>query len=45
VGFVVGKAALEQVISEYFRFLCQAFHRLLYTQHHRHHPELVQSAI
>jgi hypothetical protein len=29
VGFVVDKAALMQVFSEYFGFLCQAFHRLL----------------
>jgi hypothetical protein len=34
VGFVVNKVALEQVFSEYFRFLCQfSFHRLLHTHH------------
>jgi hypothetical protein len=34
VGFVVDKAALEQVFSEYFGFTCQALHGLLYTHHH-----------
>jgi hypothetical protein len=34
MGFVVDKAALEQVYFEYFAFFCQAFHRLL----HIHHP-------
>jgi hypothetical protein len=34
VGFVVDKAALEQAFSEYFGFLCQAFHRLIHTHHH-----------
>jgi hypothetical protein len=31
VGFVVNKAEPGQVFSEYFGFLCQAFHRLLHT--------------
>jgi hypothetical protein len=40
VGFVVDKAALEQVFSEYFGFLCQSpFHRFL---HHHNHPGLAQ---
>jgi hypothetical protein len=34
VGFVVDKVALGQVFSEYFRFPCQAFYRLLHTHHH-----------
>jgi hypothetical protein len=34
VGFVVVKVALGQVFSEYFGFLWQPFHRLLYTHHH-----------
>jgi hypothetical protein len=34
VGFVVNEAALGQVFSEYFGFPCQAFHRLLHTNHH-----------
>jgi hypothetical protein len=35
VGFVVDKAALEQVFSEYFSFPCQSsFHQFL--QHHNH---------
>jgi hypothetical protein len=39
VGFVVDKAALEQVFSEYFGFPRQSFHRFL----HRHnHPGLTQ---
>jgi hypothetical protein len=29
VGFVVDKAALGQVFSEYFNFPCQSFHRFL----------------
>jgi hypothetical protein len=29
MGFVMDKAKLGQVFSEYFSFLCQAFHRLL----------------
>jgi hypothetical protein len=33
-GFVVDKAALGRVSSEYFRFHCQSFHRLLHTHHH-----------
>jgi hypothetical protein len=32
VGFVVDKAALGQVFSEYFGFLCQSFHQFLH--HH-----------
>jgi hypothetical protein len=39
VGFVVDKAALGQVFSEYLGFPCQAFYRLLYTHHH---PGMVQ---
>jgi hypothetical protein len=38
VGFVVDKAAQRHFFSEYLRFPCQAFHRLLYT----HHPGPVQ---
>jgi hypothetical protein len=35
VGFVVDKAALGQVFSEYFGFPCQpSFHQFLY--HHNH---------
>jgi hypothetical protein len=34
VGFVADKDAVGQVSSVYFGFLCQAFYRLLYTQHH-----------
>jgi hypothetical protein len=34
VGFVVDKATLGQVFSEYFSFPCQAFHRSLHTRHH-----------
>jgi hypothetical protein len=34
VGFVVDKAALGQVFSEYFGFLCQSFHQFLH--HHNH---------
>jgi uncharacterized membrane protein YjdF len=30
VGFVVGKAALGRVFSEYFSFRCQAFDRSLH---------------
>jgi hypothetical protein len=41
VGFVVGKAALGQVFSEYFSLPCQfSFHRL-----RSHHPGLVQRQI
>jgi hypothetical protein len=39
VGFVVDKAALGQVFSEYFGFPCQSFHRFL---HHHNHPGLTQ---
>jgi hypothetical protein len=39
VGFVVDKAALGQVFSQYFGFPCQGF-RLLLTIHH--HSGLVQ---
>jgi hypothetical protein len=34
VEFVVEKAALRQIFSEYFGFPCQIFHRPLHTQHH-----------
>jgi hypothetical protein len=40
VGYVVDKAALEQVFSEYFCFPCQSsFHQFL---HHHNHPGLAQ---
>jgi hypothetical protein len=40
MGFVVDKAALGQVFSEYFGFLCQSsFHQFL---HHHNHPGLAQ---
>jgi hypothetical protein len=39
VGFVVDKAALGQVFSEYFGFSCQSFHRFL---HYHNHPRLTQ---
>jgi hypothetical protein len=39
VGFVVDKAALGQVFSEYFGSLCQSFHQFL---HHHNHPGLAQ---
>jgi hypothetical protein len=39
VGFVVHKAALGQVLSEYFGFPCQSFHQFL---HHHNHLGLVQ---
>jgi hypothetical protein len=39
VGFVVDKAALEQVFYEYFDFPCQSFHQFL---HHHNHPGLAQ---
>jgi hypothetical protein len=42
VGFVVDKAALVQVFSEYFGFPCQLLHRFL---DHHNHPGLAQSAI
>jgi hypothetical protein len=35
VGFVVDKAALGQVFSEYFGFPCQSFHRFF---HYHNHP-------
>jgi hypothetical protein len=35
VEFVVEKAALGQVFSEYFGFPCQSFHQFL---HHHNHP-------
>jgi hypothetical protein len=38
VGFVVDKAALGQVFSEYFGLHYQSFHRMLNTHHHHHHP-------
>jgi hypothetical protein len=38
-GFVVEKAALGQIFSEYFGFTCQSFHQFL--QHHNH-PGLAQ---
>jgi hypothetical protein len=38
-GFVVDKAALGQVFSEYFGFPCQSFHRFL---HYHNHPGLTQ---
>jgi hypothetical protein len=39
VGFVVDKAALEQVFSEYFGFPCQSFHQFL---DHHNYPGLAQ---
>jgi hypothetical protein len=40
VGFVVDKAALGQIFSEYFRFPCQSsLHQFL---HHHNHPGLEQ---
>jgi hypothetical protein len=40
VGFVVDKAALEQVFSKYFGFPWQSsFHQFLY---HHNHPEPTQ---
>jgi hypothetical protein len=39
VGFVVDKAALGQVFSEYFGFPCRSFHRFL---HYHNHPGLTQ---
>jgi hypothetical protein len=41
VGFVVDKAALGQVFSDYFGFPCQSFHQFL---HHHNQPGLAQSA-
>jgi hypothetical protein len=34
VGFVVDKAALGQVFSEYFSFPCQSFHQFLHHDNH-----------
>jgi hypothetical protein len=42
VGFVVDKAALGQVLSEYFGFPCQSFNLFL---HQHNHPGLAQEAI
>jgi hypothetical protein len=42
VGFVVDKAALGQVFSEYFGFPSKSFHRFL---HYHNPPGLTQSAI
>jgi hypothetical protein len=39
VGFVVYKAALRQVFSEYFGFPCPSFHQFL---HHHNDPGLAQ---
>jgi hypothetical protein len=39
LGFVVDKAALGQVFSEYSVFPCQSFHKLL---DHYNHPGLAQ---
>jgi hypothetical protein len=39
VGFVVDKAALGKVFSEYFGFPCQSFHQFL---HLHNHPGLAQ---
>jgi hypothetical protein len=40
MGFVVDKAALGQVFSEYFGFPCQSpLHQFLY---HHNHPGLAQ---
>jgi hypothetical protein len=39
VRFMVDKAALGQVFSEYFGFPCQSFHRFL---HYHNHPGLTQ---
>jgi hypothetical protein len=39
VGFVVDKAALGQVLSEYFGFPCQSFHQFI---HHHNQPGLAQ---
>jgi hypothetical protein len=38
IGFVVDKAALGQVFSEYLGFPCQSFHQFL----HHNHLELAQ---
>jgi hypothetical protein len=39
VRFVVNKAALGLVFSEYFGFPCQSYHQLF---HHHNHPEPAQ---
>jgi hypothetical protein len=39
MGFVVNKAALRQIVSEYFGFPCQLLHQFL---HHHNHPGLAQ---
>jgi hypothetical protein len=39
VGFVVDKATLEHVFSEYFGFPCQSFHQFL---HHLNRSGLAQ---
>jgi hypothetical protein len=40
VGFLVEKAELRKVFSEYFGFSCQSsFHQFL---HHHNHPKLAQ---
>jgi hypothetical protein len=39
MGFVVDKAALQQVFPEYFGFPCQSFHYFL---HHHNQPGLAQ---
>jgi hypothetical protein len=41
VGFVVDKAALGQVFSEYFGLPYQSFHQFL---HNQNHPGLTQKA-
>jgi hypothetical protein len=42
MGFVVDKAALGQVFSEYLGFPCQSFHQYL---HHHNHPGLANRLI
>jgi hypothetical protein len=39
VGFVMDKAGMGQVFSEYFSFLCQSFYQIL---HHHNHRGLAQ---
>jgi hypothetical protein len=41
MGFVVDKAALLQVLSEYFYIPCPSFYRLLHT----HHPSSAAGTI
>jgi hypothetical protein len=41
MGFVVDKAALGQLFSEYFGFPRQSFHQFL---HHHNHPAVAQYA-